>query len=95
MWYAPRPQALLADTDLIDGIAGWEEYVIVEACIKAKTKQEDDVSVFMAQKQELLKRIEDAAENRDIGDPETVSDSKTRNFAWGDTGGGGTGNGWW
>lgn len=94
MWYAPRPNALLADTDVIDGVSGWEEYIVIDACIKAKAKQEDDVQVFMAQKSAMLKRIEDAAENRDIGDPEVVSDSRTRNFGWTD-GSGGEGQGWW
>lgn len=84
IWYVPRPNQLIFDTDTVDAIAGWEEYIVVDACIKALTKEESDPTVFAMQKQALLKRIEEAAENRDIGEPEVVSDSKLRNFAWTD-----------
>lgn len=93
IWYAPRPDQLINDTDIVDGVSGWEEYIIVDCCIKALAKEESDVSIFAGQKQALLKRIEEAAENRDIGEPETVSDSKMRNFAWSDDNGWGGGSG--
>lgn len=92
MWYAPRPSQLLADTDIIDGVSGWEEYIVIDAAIKAKGKQEDDCSLLAAEKMEILKRIEAAAENRDVGDPEVVSDSRSRNAGWGNYDGG-DGNG--
>ena len=56
-------------------------------------KEESDCSVLMAQKAEMLEQIEAAAANRDIGEPECVSDSRTRNFAWSDDGQYGGGNG--
>lgn len=83
--YSPRPNQLITDTDRVDAISGWEEYIVVDACIKALAKEESDTTVFMLQKQALLKRIEEAAENRNVGEPETVSDSKLRNFAWSDS----------
>lgn len=96
IWYAPRPSQLILDTDFIDGVSGWEEYIVADVCLKGMTKSEEDGSVFMAQKMALLSRIESAAENRDIGEPECVSDSKTRNFAWTDGGGEfGGGSGMW
>jgi hypothetical protein len=95
LWYAPRPADLVNDMDIVDGLSGWEEYVIADVCIKALTKEETDCQVFMAQKAALLQRIEAAAENRDAGEPETVSDSMRRNFAWGDDGSfGGNGGAW-
>lgn len=88
--YSPKPNQLINDTDTVDAISGWEEYIVVDACIKALTKEESDPTVFGVQKQALLKRIEEAAENRNVGEPQTVSDSKLRNFAWSDdTWGGG------
>lgn len=89
IWYSPRPNQLISDTDLVDGISGYEEYVVTDVCIKALAKQESDVQVFALQKAALLKRIEEAAENRDVGSPETVSDSRRRNFAWSDPSDGG------
>jgi len=43
---------------------------------------------LLAEKQALLTRIESAAENRNASDPERVSDSRMRNFAWSDDGSG-------
>lgn len=82
--YIPRPTTLLADSDILDGISGWDEYVIVDAAIKAMQKEESDVSVLMVQKQALLTRITAAASNRDAGEPESVSDVRGLNGqGWG------------
>ena len=82
IWYVPRPNQLKRTTDTVDAIAGWEEYIVADVCIKMLAKEESDVSVFAAQKLALLKRIEEAAENRNIADPSCISDSKQRNFGW-------------
>ncbi len=74
IWYVPRMTELAADGDVCDGVSGWTEYIIVDAAIKCLAKEESDTSVFMAQKQGLIQRIEAAAENRDAGNPQTVCD---------------------
>jgi hypothetical protein len=83
VWYVPRLTAMLQETDTCDGISGWTEYVCVDAAIKALQKEEGDVSVLMAQKQALLDRIEAAAENRDAGEPERISDTRRAVSLWG------------
>jgi hypothetical protein len=97
LWYIPRLVTLLQDTDLMKGISGWSEYVIVDAAIKALQKEESDVSVLMAQKMALLKRIEEAASNRDAGIADTISNIRgsggwDRGGSWGP--GEGSGAGW-
>lgn len=87
IWYSPRANQLINDTDTVDAISGYEEYIVADVCIKALAKTEEDVSVFAAQKAALLMRIESAAANRNVGEPNTVSDSRRRNFAWTDDGG--------
>lgn len=92
IWYNPRPNQLLNDTDIADMVSGWEEYIVIDAAIKAMVKEESDISALALQKQAIIKRIEEAAENRDVGEPETVSDSRRKNFSWSDDdswGGGG------
>ncbi|CAN5950595.1 unnamed protein product [Sphagnum jensenii] len=86
IWYVPRPSQLINTTDTVDGVAGWEEYIVADVCMKMLIKEEsfEQAQAFALQKQALMKRIEEAAENRDIGDPEVVSDSRTRNFGWTD-----------
>jgi hypothetical protein len=76
LWYIPRMATLLKDTDIADGVSGWTEYIAVDAAIKALQKEESDVTVLALQKQALLDRIEAAAENRDAGEPETISDTR-------------------
>lgn len=86
LWYIPEPSTLSADADTFDGISGWEEYVVIDAAIKAMQKEESDVSVLMAQKQAIGKRIEAMAESRDPGSPATVVDTRTTAVGgiWGD-----------
>jgi hypothetical protein len=90
LWYIPQATTLSSDSDTFDGISGWEEYVIVDAAIKAAQKEESDVSVLMAQKQALTARIQSMAENRDAGSPATVTDSMSSGYLspwadpWGD-----------
>jgi len=74
LFYVPRPAELTLDTDVLDGISGWEELVTLEVCIRMCAKEETDPSVFIAQKTAMVKRIEDAAANRDSNEPETVTD---------------------
>lgn len=93
LWYVPRLSTLDSDASTMDGISGWTEYVIVDAAIKAKNKEESDVSVLMARKAGLILRIESAAENRDAANPMTVSDNQTNDFFW-NGGPGGSGQGW-
>ncbi len=69
----------------LKGVNGWDEYVIIDAAIKCLIKEESDVQVLLLQKQQMLKRIEDMAANRDAGDPERVSDTS---LGYGDNWGG-------
>lgn len=90
MWYIPRLTTLLQDNDIADGVSGWLEYVAVDAAIKALQKEESDITALMVEKQALIARIEAAAENRDAGEPETIS--KTRNWGGWGNGDGGSGD---
>lgn len=87
LWYIPRMTQLVLDTDVVDGVSGWTEYIIVDAAIKAMQKEESDVSALMAQKQMLIKRIDAMAESRDAGSPAKVSDNLYADF-WFPTGSG-------
>lgn len=79
LWYVPRWTELSADTDTLDGVSGWTEYVIVDAAIKCLQKEESDPTMLAVQKQALVQRIEAAAANRDAGMPHTVSDTMRAN----------------
>lgn len=84
LWYVPRTVKMLADTDIVDGINGWLEYIICDAAIKAMQKEESDISALLVEKQALIDRIQSSAMNRDQGEPEYISATRR----WGDSGGG-------
>lgn len=87
LWYIPRLTELLQDTDITtSGINGWLEYVIVRAAKYALDKEESDSSKLTEEIIFLKSRIEESAANRDAGQPDTISDTRSNN-------GGGWGNG--
>lgn len=103
MWYVPILAQMLFDTDMLPfSISGWSEYVIVDAALKAARKEEswELVQELKSDKAILMKRIEDAAANRDVGQPNATSNVRAvmgdPGFSnWGNGfGGGGFGGGW-
>jgi len=64
--YTVAPSVLSDDTDIVDGVAGWEEYIVIDAAIKCLEKEESSTSALVARKQAMLDRIQTMAENRTI-----------------------------
>jgi hypothetical protein len=92
MWYVPRMTELLADTDTTDfGISGWIEYVIVRAAKYALDKEESDTTILTQEIAYLKQRIEETASNRDEGQPDKISDTRSGNGNGFGTGGDGSG----
>lgn len=83
LWYIPRMVQLLLDTDILDSVSGWLELVIVDAAIKALQKEESDVSTLMVQKGALIDRIKGSARSRDAGQPDSISNTRTKSELWG------------
>jgi hypothetical protein len=101
IWYIPILSQMLNDTDMLPfSISGWSELVIVDAAIKALIKEEsyDQAAALIKEREDLLERIETTAANRDVGQPNTVSNTRSRagdqNFgSFGGFGSSGFGNG--
>lgn len=74
LWYAPSATKLVNDSDTFDGINGWEEYVVIDVAIKMNIKQESETTELERQLQRMRQRIEEAADNRDYGQSERVTD---------------------
>jgi hypothetical protein len=79
LWYVPRATVMASDSSTIDGVNGWEEYIVIDAAMKCLAKEESDVSVFLVEKQAIKKRIEEAAQNRDIGETSSIQDVQNNN----------------
>lgn len=75
LWFIPAITKLVLDADTLDGVNGFEEYIVVDAAIKMRIKEETDVQELMMSKQLLTQRINSMASNRDAGEPERVTDT--------------------
>lgn len=76
LWYVPVMTQLLRDTDMLAfSISGWSEYIIVDAAMKAMIKEEslEKWNALNNSKQLQILRIETTAANRDVGQPNAVS----------------------
>lgn len=102
--YVPIAAQLLQDTDMLPySYSGWHEYVVLDVAAKSLAKQQlfDQSMELMNRKQAMLERIETEAANRDVGQPNTATNSRNMlgdpNFGggWsGGMGGWGTGGGY-
>lgn len=101
LWYVPIMTQLLLDTDMLSfSISGWSEFIIVDAAMKAMVKEEslEKWNALAQSKQVLIERIETTAANRDVGQPNTVSNTRQTmgdpGFSdWGNGFGGGSSGG--
>lgn len=102
LWYVPINSQLLQDTDMLPfSYSGWHEYIVVDVAAKALAKQQkfDQASELLNRRAELIIRIETEAANRDVGQPNTATNSRSMlgdpNFGGGlfGNGTGGWGNG--
>lgn len=98
LWYVPRLPSLLQDADLTTtGFSGWLRYVIARSAKYALDKEEGtDTSKLDAELSYLKLRIEQMASNRDIGIPDTISETRVDPIYGGNgfAGGGGSNGGW-
>jgi hypothetical protein len=89
IWYIPRLPELLQETDTTNtGISGWLEYVIVRAAKYALDKEESDTTKLDTEIQFLKTRIEESSMNRDAGQPDKVSATRSSSGWYGPNGGG-------
>ena len=74
IWYVPAITKMVLDTDTIDGVNGWEEYIILDAAIKCMVKEESDTTALMTQLALVKERITTMSKDRDQGEPRTTTD---------------------
>ena len=76
MWYAPHYAELVNDTDTVHvSVApGWDEFIVNQAVIAAKLKEESDVTDLVRRNEEIKGLIESQMINRDLGMPQRVTD---------------------
>lgn len=74
--YIAAPAELTLDTDVVDGVLGWEEYIVVDVVIDILMKEGLDPEYFMAKKGQLLARIRREASDRDLLETHQVRNTR-------------------
>ncbi len=80
LWYVPIDPQLLLDTDMLPySYSGWHEYIVVDTAAKALFKRQfyDQAMALKNEKDMLRERIEVTAANRDVGQPNTATNSRS------------------
>ncbi|RYF32346.1 MAG: hypothetical protein EOO38_31080 [Cytophagaceae bacterium] len=76
LWYVPQYQNLVNDTDVseISNDPGWDEFVINQAVIAARIKEESDTSQLESRQQQIMQMMQASMINRDMGKKAHVVD---------------------
>lgn len=74
IWYVPAYTTLSGDSDTIDGVNGWEEWIAMEAAIGILQKEESDITDLMTRQAQVWDRISSAVAKRDSASPSRVID---------------------
>lgn len=74
--YIGLPADFTADTDTMEGVAGWEEWIIYDVAIKILTKEKiwDAVDRLQGQQDRMSAKIQAEASERDLHHSATVKD---------------------
>ena len=86
-WYIPQRTPLVLDTDTMDGLQGFQRFVVIDAAIKCSQKEEADCSALLEEKNEIIAEINSMARNSDMGYPKKVQDTTTSYMGLGFGGG--------
>ena len=76
--YAPEAVVLTAGTDAVNYPNGWERFIVLDAAIQALAKEESSVTQLVNEREEVVKEIELAKEQRDLANPKRVRDVTNR-----------------
>lgn len=77
MWWSPQFTPLVADTDTtpLSMFAGAEEFIVNQAVIGARLKEESDTSQLERRQQQIMAMLQQTIINRDMGQHARVVDS--------------------
>ena len=78
--YVPFMTAMVSDSDTFNGYNGYEEYIVVDAAIKCKDKEESSTTVLEREKLELERKISAVSGERDYAAPDRVEDVRSGSF---------------
>lgn len=81
--YIPQPTIYSSGSTAIDGISGWEEFIVIDGAIQCKIKEESDTAALERRLSQLRREIEESASNRDMLFGGTTTDIYRANYPLG------------
>jgi len=84
IWYTPVYTPLVLETDTVNGLNSFEEYIVIDVAIKMLAKEESSVTHLVKEKEAMGRRIDLMAQNRDSGQPEKITDTSSYDYNFGD-----------
>lgn len=80
--YVTAADVLASDSDTIDGVNGWESWIVYDCAVKMLQKEESDASQVMKDRDRLWREIEAAAVDRELANPKYVVDTRTKRWSY-------------
>ena len=62
--YVPNCPTLSTDTDTIDGVAGWEEFIYLDVAIRARIKEQSEVGDLVNERAKIEQEIDELKTER-------------------------------
>lgn len=72
IYFTPAPVKMTVDADTVDGVAGWEEFVVWDSVVRVLVRDDRDASVARAEAERLKNRIVRMATMRDYASPSRI-----------------------
>ena len=76
--YVTCAPTLTSDATTVDGVNGWEDWIVYDVAIRMKAKEESDITGLMALRDAIEEEMKSAAAEREAGQPSRVVDTRTK-----------------
>lgn len=76
--YTTMADVLAADGDTVDGINGWEKWLVLDVAIQLLLKEESDVGQFVQERNKIQFDMKEAGNDRNSAAPRRVVDVRSR-----------------
>jgi len=76
--YVPEQLTLDDNADVVNGVNGWEEYIVLDVAIKILVKEESETAALERKLRALTDRISEMAVDRDQTEPGYISETRGR-----------------
>ncbi len=80
--YTVQPPVYTASTDTVDGIAGWEEYVVIDSAITCRIREESSTAALDRKLALYEAELDSQIDMRNAAEAGRVVDTRSRNNLW-------------